>query len=238
MYSKNFSQYYDQLNQDNTSMINVIHEIVKANVPPEGHILELGCGTGTVMRTFGKIYQLSGLDNAEGMLSKAKKKVPHAQYYHADMTTFTIPKTFDAVLCVFDSINHITKLTDWNKVFFRVTKHLKPHGLFLFDINTMRRLETLSTLQPVIEKIDPRTLACIKIEKDTKNLFHVKFQIFENITGRKITYIEEVVYEATFEINLVKRNVEKYFKIVDMIDPIRKTVTNDSGRILFVCTLR
>ncbi len=50
--------------------------------------------------------------------------------------------------CVFDSINHVRRFSDWKKVFSRVHEHLLPGGCFLFDINTERKLERHIVEQP------------------------------------------------------------------------------------------
>ena len=41
------------------------------------------------------------------MLALARKKLPHIRFYRQNMTSFNIAKQFDAIVCLFDSINHL-----------------------------------------------------------------------------------------------------------------------------------
>ena len=38
------------------------------------------------------------------------------------MTRFDLGETFDVVLCVFDSINHLVRFSDWERVFDRARR--------------------------------------------------------------------------------------------------------------------
>ena len=44
----------------------------------------------------------------------------------------------------YDTINHLTLFSDWKKVFRNVSDHLKDNGLFVFDINTLHKLDFIS----------------------------------------------------------------------------------------------
>ena len=67
-------------------------------------------------------YQVSGLDISSRMLSIARKKVPRAKLFRQDMVDFQINDRFDVIFCVFDSINHVQRFSDWKKVFARVQR--------------------------------------------------------------------------------------------------------------------
>ena len=57
-----------------------------------------------------------------------REKGPACAPRHADMTRFDLGETFDAVLCVFDSINHLVRFSDWERVFDRARAHLADRG--------------------------------------------------------------------------------------------------------------
>ena len=46
-------------------------------------------------------------------------------------------------MCALDSINYVTKPQDVQKTFCRIYESLRPGGLFVFDINTPYKLESL-----------------------------------------------------------------------------------------------
>ena len=53
----------------------------------------------------------------------------------ADMTNFDLQKTFDVVLCNYNSICHLLTWQDWQKFFEMAYNHLNENGIFIFDIN-------------------------------------------------------------------------------------------------------
>ena len=117
-------------------------ELIRAAQPDAKNVLELGCGTGSILKCLHDAYQVSGLDVSGKMLSVARKKVPSSKLFGQDMVDFRIDGRFDVIFCVFDSINHVRRFSDWKKVFAAVFRHLFPGGCFIFDINTQRKLRT------------------------------------------------------------------------------------------------
>ena len=93
-------------------------------------------------------YEVSGLDASSRMLSIARHKVPDAKLFRQNMVDFKIDARFDVICCVFDSINHVRNFSEWKRVFARARQHLSPGGVFIFDINTQRKLERLIAEPP------------------------------------------------------------------------------------------
>jgi len=60
------------------------------------------------------------------------------------MTDFDLDKTFDAVLCNYNSICHLLTWEDWVKFIGMSHKHLDTGGLFVFDINTLYEFENIT----------------------------------------------------------------------------------------------
>lgn len=60
------------------------------------------------------------------------------------MTDFTLPEPVDIVFCVYDSINHLLSFDKWIKTFKQVYANLNPEVLFIFDMNTLKKLEEIS----------------------------------------------------------------------------------------------
>lgn len=235
MYSTNFSKHYDTLMGDYSSIVTTTKQLLHTYVPKGSNILELGCGTGNILKELKNDYTLSGLDNSEGMLTIASQKVPQASLYEADMTNFTLSEKFDAIYCVFDTINHLTSFAQWKRMFKSVHAHLKEDGIFIFDMNTVRRLERLSTAAPFVKKINANTLLCMQLKKVSGKIYRGYFQIFENLHKKEVSYIEEIVDETTFEAEVVQDHLRKNFTIVASVDPVRERVSIDTGRIFFVC---
>lgn len=107
----------------------------------DGLMLELGCGTGKMMRLMSAFgYDMIGVDSSEQMLQIAQDKVGDERerflYLLQDMRSFELYGTVACVISVCDSINYITDPDDLRQVFRLVNNYLDPEGIFLFDFNT------------------------------------------------------------------------------------------------------
>jgi SAM-dependent methyltransferase len=99
-------------------------------------LLDLCCGTGQVARALAQRgFAITGLDGSEQMLCYARVNAPNAQLLRADVREFSLPNQFEAVTCLFDSLNHIMTPEDLTSVFRNVHAALQPGGCFLFDMN-------------------------------------------------------------------------------------------------------
>lgn len=110
----------------------------------DGIVLDLGCGTGTMMeRLAGYGYDMIGVDNSEEMLELAMEKKTESGYdilyLLQDMRGFELYGTVRAVVSVCDSVNYITEPDELEEVFRLVNNYLDPKGIFLFDFNTVHK---------------------------------------------------------------------------------------------------
>ncbi len=106
---------------------------------PKARILDLCCGAGHIAAWLGACgFDVTGLDVSEPMIELARENAPGAEFVLGDATAFSFPEPFDAVVCVFDSVNHLRSADEVRAVFKNVSRALRPGGLFVFDINTDR----------------------------------------------------------------------------------------------------
>ena len=101
------AQLYDSVVADPTKKAQWLKQLIHKHHPVARSILELACGTGSVLEVLAKDYQVAGLDNSTGMLKVARKRLPKTDFFHADMANFRTDKKFDTILCIYDSINHL-----------------------------------------------------------------------------------------------------------------------------------
>ena len=105
-------------------------------------VLDLACGTGTVSRLLSERgCQVTGVDLSQGMLDVARHKADQAHlsipFYQQDAAELDLAgQSFDAVVCLFDSLNYILEPERLQAAFARVSAHLRPGGSFIFDVNT------------------------------------------------------------------------------------------------------
>ncbi|BAY31004.1 hypothetical protein NIES2107_28520 [Nostoc carneum NIES-2107] len=141
----NYARYYDLLyrDKDYAGEVEFIHRLIKTYSREAQTILELGCGTAkhaALLAAEG--YQIDGVDFSEEMLLKAKSRIcelpknsaSKLQVFHGDIRQIRLHKSFDVVLSLFHVISYQTKNEDLLATFATVKEHLKPGGIFIFDI--------------------------------------------------------------------------------------------------------
>lgn len=119
-----------------------ITEILKEYGIPDGLVLDLGCGTGSMTELLADAgYDMIGVDASEEMLELAYEKRAESGhdilYLLQDMREFELYGTVRAIVSVCDSLNYITEEEELLHVFRLVRNYLDPDGVFFFDMNTI-----------------------------------------------------------------------------------------------------
>ncbi len=115
----------------------VIDELVLPRLAPGASVLDLCCGTGQMAQLLSERgYRITGIDGSERMLAYARENAPKTRFIPDDARSFTTGTAFDAVVCVFDSLNHVMSIDELGDVFGSVYRALKNDTTFLFDLNT------------------------------------------------------------------------------------------------------
>ena len=232
-----FSPFYDDFMGDRANSALRLRKLIAQNKPSAKTVLELACGTGAVLTHLAKEYEVSGLDLSSRMLSVARKKLPGARFYRADMVAFDVGKKFDVILCVFDSINHVLEFADWKRVFSRIDAHLVEDGLFIFDINTEHKLRRHIEDPASVEKFG-ENLMIMDITDAGSGVCNWNIKVFEHQKGNIYKLFEEHIKEKSFPVRQVKEALLENFKSVRVIDPKRRRPSDKSERLYFVCTKR
>lgn len=142
-----FAEVYDMF-MDNVpyeEWSRYLMELLKEYRIEEGVVCELGCGTGKMTRLLADAgYDMIGVDMSEDMLAIASMENPQQILYLCqDMRELELYRTVAAVVSVCDSMNYLLEEEDLLEVFQRVNEYLEPGGVFLFDLNTIYKYETL-----------------------------------------------------------------------------------------------
>lgn len=114
----------------------ILEQLVLRQLPARARILDLCCGTGQMAGTLTALgYRVTGADGASEMLRFARENAPGAEFVHADARSFSLPDSYDAAICVFDSLNHVMRLEELTAVFRNVCAVLREGAPFFFDLN-------------------------------------------------------------------------------------------------------
>ena len=235
-----FLEYYDKIVRSINNLLEdevefLVEDCIKEYKPETKTILETACGTGEVARELiNKKYKVTGLDISEKMLEKAEKNMSKKDLVLADMTDFNLDKTFDTILCNYNSICHLLKWEQWQAFFDMSNKHLEKDWLLIFDINTLYEFDNITNDFAQFYNFDDDTV-CLEMQKKDW-IYEWLVKIFKKSDDWRYDLVEEVVKENSFPINKIKKELkEKWFKILEMIDYHYGEVTAQSERVYFIC---
>jgi cyclopropane fatty-acyl-phospholipid synthase-like methyltransferase len=230
-----FAPFYDAVQGDRAEHAAYVRALIDKHHPGAKTVLELACGTGSILKRLESRYAVTGVDLSEGMLEIAARKVPRATLIQGDMTRISLDETFDVVLCVYDSINHLLKFAEWEAVFERAREHLEDGGLFVFDINTERRLAFLAAQPALTEWFGDGQLMVMDVVDGGRGVVVWSIRVFEQLGGDTYRLHAEDIRETSFPADRVRRSLQKRFRRVWTYDARRKRPSALSERLHFVC---
>ena len=142
------ARYYDALNfgADYKKVADYIEEVFRLYQKKPELVLDVACGTGSLTLELKKRgYDMTGLDLSADMLAAAaaKKNTKDILWLNQDMASFELYGTVDAAVCCFDSLNYLTEPGEVKKCFASVHNYLNPGGLFVFDVNSKHKFESV-----------------------------------------------------------------------------------------------
>lgn len=114
--------------------------------PPK--LLDVGCGTGELLRFFGAAgYMTTGVDPSEEMLAQARRSgVPSSTLILGGVDVVPTERRFDLITATFNVLNHLPDHDALDRLLVSVAHLLAPGGQFIFDINTPLGLEATSQI--------------------------------------------------------------------------------------------
>jgi len=86
-----FGEFYDAVMGDRWAEAEQVMELIRAAKPDAKNVLELGCGTGSILKRLQDAYEVSGLDISGKMLSL------HARRYLDQNSTGRIWSIFESM---------------------------------------------------------------------------------------------------------------------------------------------
>ena len=201
-------------------------------------VLDLCCGTGSVtLELHNAGYEVEGADFSESMCRIARRKLPESvPIWCQDARSLDLPSApFDACLCLFDSLNYLLTVDDLARAFRSIFRHLVPGGLLVFDVNTVRALETgmfdqTGTGRDSRLKFDwhsawePRERLCT---------IHMEFQVEED--GQRRVFHETHIQRGHTHTELLRAMAEGGMEFVEVYDAYTtRPVNRRSDRLYYV----
>ena len=125
-----------------------LRRMLRGSAIPVKTVLDLACGTGTISCLLAERgYQVIATDGSEEMLTQAAAKAAALErpplFLRQEMPRLRLLEPVDAAVSTLDSLNYLTGEKALRETLRRVGRWLKPGGLFLFDVNTPRKLRRM-----------------------------------------------------------------------------------------------
>lgn len=112
-----------------------IATMLAAAQPKVRTVLDVACGTGEHVRILRVNHGLlaDGLDLDPGLLAVARRKVPGAEFFEADMSSFALGRRYDAIVCLFSSIGYLRTLDRVTSALACFRHHLNAMGVIVVE---------------------------------------------------------------------------------------------------------
>ncbi|MCK5069361.1 MAG: class I SAM-dependent methyltransferase [Desulfocapsa sp.] len=237
------AKLYDNFtsDRDHSSWSNYICELlIKNNIFAGSKVLDICCGTGgKTYELYKKGYRVIGLDKSTEMLEIATNRFSEnsakIQLICQDILEINLHNKQDAIVCINDGINYISNLDDVKKVFSNIFNTLEKDGVFLFDISSEYKLQSLHDQSFFEENDDSAYIWHNTYNSDTK---------FLTMDISLYSHIEDTIYEKSNEVHtqrahsideMVTLLKEVGFKDIAYFECFtRNKLTKKSERIQFV----
>lgn len=242
---KEFARIYDELINSDIDYLafgNFILETCERYFVNKENYLDLACGTGNLTVNIFNFFKLSfGVDMSMEMLTQAEKKVRNnsckPKFICQDICKLDINNSFDLITCCLDSINYITEKDSLKELFFKVKEHLKPGGLFIFDINSYYKIKNI--------------LGNNTFTYDSEEVFYVWENRFEDEIvdmylnffikeGEAYHRVEEEHSERAYSTDFIVQLLEAIgLECIELLDSYeQRQVSVETERITFVVRLK
>ena len=232
-----FAPFYDAVNGEPEQLISLVLGAIARFEPGARSVLELGCGTGAVLAGLGSELSLAGIDLSDSMLGYARRRCPGARLVQGDIRLVDLGTTFDVVICVLDTLNHVTTFEGWQSVFSRAAAHLREGGLFIFDVNTIGRFRELGDTAPWVHDFDGHTLV-MDVDFSHEPLALWNIRIFEQTSGDTFRLRHETITELGVALDEVRGSLLSEFDLLEESDFEGGPPDDNSARAFFVMRRR
>ena len=202
-------------------------------------VLDLACGTGSMTKELAERgYDMIGVDGSEDMLGVAYERAEGQKilYLLQDMRHFELYGTVGAVTCCLDSLNYLTGKGDLDACLSCVHNYLDPDGIFLFDMNTIYKYQTMIGDTTIAENREEGSFIWENSYDEKTGINTYELALFIPREDGLYEKDEEIHYQRAYSLEKIKELIRKagmeLLAVYDAytLEPPRE----DSGRLTFV----
>ena len=205
MYSEVFCKVYNEFGWNYYPEIfgqQLLQWLRKQNLQPRSS-MDLACGTGILCEILHRNgIKAAGMDFSAGMIDIARERTPEIHYDVADMITYRPDEKFDLVTCTGDAINHISALSDVEKIFQNVYAYMASGGYFVFDILNEHEV---STSEPFEMDFSEQIRVWFQMTRPGEKEVNLKIRVYENEVLSFEENIRETIHAPEIICDLLRK---------------------------------
>ena len=180
-------------------------------------------------------YRVTGVDLSSAMLTIAREKIPNVPLLRQDISKLRVSGEFDVIICIFDTMNHLTRFEQWREVFRRARKALAPGGVFIFDVNTIRKIDLYSSEPPHAE-VHRDAICIFDVVRTRGDRYRLDLRLLKRTGGRTFILSEASVPGLAVQTSRIVAAAKQEFRTVSLFDPERKKPSPDTEELYFICS--
>ena len=203
-------------------------------------LLECACGTGSVAIYLSlQGYLVDAFDTSPEMIEIASRKavgmLNPPKWEIASFADIKMLSKYDAVLCLYDSVNYITDTRKLVEFLSSVKRVLRPKGLFLFDIcteyNSIMHFSEGFQKECIGDVLYRRVMKYDEQNRIQENQFY----IYPEESGGDV-FLERHL-QKIYSIDEIRQYIAGVgFKLLEETDDInRRAPSEDALRVHFIC---
>ncbi len=236
------AEVYDKLteNVEYKKRAEYIRSLLLKNGGENGVLLDLACGTGTLSLELSRYgYDMILCDLSAEMLSFARERLPEALILCQSMTGLDLYGTINHAVCSLDSINHLLKPCDVKAAFSSVSLFMEKGGVFVFDVNTIRKHENVLGNNSFVSEKDNVFCVWQNTYKRKSRTVDINIDIFIE-EENKYTRLRESFSERAYPLEDIEKWLgEAGFRVTGVYDDMTYDEPNEkSERVYFTAVKR
>lgn len=235
-----FAKYYDEImaTVPYDEWVEYLVNLLQAMDYQPRTVLDLACGTGNISLKLARLgYEVSGIDGSAAMVEVAQKKAGaeglRVRFSQGDFRTFTVEEPVELVISLYDSLNYLLKEEELTRTFRRVEGALASGGYFIFDMNTLKRIQDIEEGNSMVEGDDYYLFWNDRVEREGP-YWHVRLTIFVDQPDGSLYREDEVHTETSYPISRITALLrETGFAVEGIYDEYSmEPGSEESGRII------
>lgn len=234
--SNHFGHIYDLLTYDVPSALYV--DIIHHYCDGVNSLLDVGCGTGKILEYL-NAREKYGFDLSEEMIEIATHQdtLASAHLSVQNMLTFQYDRAFDAIVATSDVLNYLNDEQEILQVFDRVSHHLNPGGVFIFDMHSVYKMQNEFNDQTYADDLDEVSYIWFAHagEEDLSVIHEMIFFIKQD--DDTYTKSFETLYQRTYNyetiLQLIEQSELEHVHSFSDFD-VTNQVTEECERVFFI----